>query len=221
MTMRIFVTILVLAVIFCDCKKGDNSLQHGITYHRSANSGGSIRVFGSSGEIIDATIVNRFTQLDDANMTTMGTHLGTLDTIQIVDGNNARLFENGRYSDFAYASISRDFNFYNSDTISGYTYGEVYTRTVNYYLCLYKPIVYVETIASSTAGTYQFLYKGRKEYFIEEKNNQLVAPWIVFYYHFPSGSSAFSIQNRLDKNFYKSLQPRDTVVLREHSLSYE
>jgi len=219
--MRIFFTLFLLLVILSDCKKDDNSTpQHG-TYHMAATNGSSIRVFAKSGEIKDPAIVDRFTQIDNAEISRVSDHMRTFDTIQIIDGNNARLLEFGKYKDFTYVPISKDFNFYNSDTVSGYSSGEVYSRTLSYEICLYKPIVFSEIVVSSTQGAYQFQYKRRKDYYIEKSNNQLVTPWIVFTYHYAGKHDTYSIQNRLDNNFYKSLQSQDTVVMREYSLSCE
>lgn len=219
--MRVFVACLLLLFVLSYCSKNNNSLQQGVTYHKSGKNALPIRVFSNNGEIKDVATVARFTQLDDLEISRLSNYLGPLDTIQIIDGSKARIFEYGKFSDFTYAAVTNGFNFYSLDTLTLYSPGDVYTRTLSYYICLYKPAVYSENIVSSTAGYYLFQYKTQRQHFIENGNNQLVVPWMIFNHHFSIGSDSYSIQNKLDVNFYKTLQPRDTVVLREYSITYE
>ena len=218
--LRIFL-LLMFSCILYSCKKENNSISAGSSYHRAELNGSSIRVFASSGEIKIPSIVNRFTQTDGQTISNIGDHLGGFDSIHIMDGSNATLFEYSTHNQYIYSKVSKDYNFSSKDTFTGYSYGDLFTRSLNYTMSLYKPIVYSETIVSSTAGLYQFQYKGRRQYFIQKDNDRLIAPWIVYTYHNSATVISYTLQNKLDLKFYETLQPRDTIVLKEYSIVYE
>jgi hypothetical protein len=165
--------------------------------------------------------LNRFMQTDGQWISNVGDHIGGLDSIRILDGSNAILFEYSTNNQYTYSKISKTYNFSSKDTLTGYSYGDLFTRSLNYTLSLYKPIVYSETIVSSTAGFYQFQYKGRRQYFLEKDKDRLIAPWIVYNDHNSAVTITYSWQNKLDQQFYKTLQPSDTIVLKEYSIVYE
>jgi hypothetical protein len=211
----------MLTCAIYSCKKENNSISAGSSYRRTVTNGSSIRVFANTGEIKNQSILNRFTQTDDQMISNVGDHLRGLDSIRILDGSSANLFEYSTYNLYTYSKTSKDYNFSSKDTFTGYSYGDLFTRSLNYTMSLYKPIVYSETIVSSTAGFYQFQYKGRRQYFIQKDKDRLIMPWIVYNDHNSAASITYTLQNKLDQQFYKTLQPKDTIVLKEYSIAYE
>ena len=214
------ILLLCLLIIFHSCKK-ENLIDSGNTFHRTKSEpAGFIRVFARSGEITNSSIVQRWEYNDTSNINFFAGRT-SLDTIRILDNGEARLFHFS-YSNYNYRVRINELKFTAKDTITQYSFLEVYTRTLPYFLSLYKPEVYKEYVISSTAGGYSFAYRTLNEYRLVKDNGHLKAPWIVALLHTKTfGTTTFVLQNKMDANFYQYLNESDTVVLREYSISYE
>ena len=222
--MKLFRAILLPCVIlaFYSCKKENTKLASDSVYHKTIKEGYAIRVFARSGEINQPSIVNRFLDLDSAWISYLAQYLGYLDTIRVVDDEYAKLFESAHYKDYSYLFRGRDIRFTSRDTFMGYNNGEVFTKSINYKISTFKPVVFYEYLVSSTAGNYQFGYAGRREFFATADGDKLRIPWIVLVVHTSSTNrESHTIQNKPDFNFYQSIAANDTAVLREYSIIYE
>jgi hypothetical protein len=215
------VIFLCLLLFFHSCKK-ENLIDAGNTFHRTKSEpAGSIRVFARSGEVTNPSIVQRFEIQDSALISFYARGSGSFDTIRILDNHEARLFQYS-YTNYSYNVHFNELKFTGKDTTTGFSYLEVYSRTLSYFLALYKPEIYREYVVSSTAGAYNFGYRSRNEYRLLKDNEKLKAPWIVALLHNKAfGIRAHWLQNKLDPNFYQQLAEKDTVVLSEHFLFYE
>lgn len=221
--MRPFRAILFLClfIFFHSCKK-ENLIDAGNTFHRTKSEAvGSIRVFARSGEVTNPSIVQRFEVDDSAIISFYAKGGSSFDTIRISDNHEARLFQYS-YANYNYNVQFNEVKFTGKDTTTGYSYLEVFTRTLYYYLAFYKPEIFKEYMTSSTGGGYNFAYRTRNEYRLLKDNDKLKAPWLVALLHNKAlGIRAYWLQNKLDPDFYQQLGEKDTVVLREHFLFYE
>ena len=212
---------LCVLIYFHSCKK-ENFIDSGDAFHRTkSEAAGSIRVFARSGEITNPTIVQKFELYDSAAIALYATARNGLDTIRILDNHEARLHEYS-YSNYSYSVHLNEVIFTGKDTASGFSFQEVYTKTLFYLLALHKPEIFKEYAVSSTAGAYNFGYTTRKEYRLLKENEKLKAPWVVALLHSNSfGIRGYWLQDKLDPDFYQHLSEKDTVVLRENFLLYE
>lgn len=212
-----------LLFAFFSCKKESGMLKPTSTFHKTKKEASApIRVFSNSGEIILASTVNRFVNYDSNWISQLSNRLGYLDTIRILEDHTAKLFDDSRYKDFFYTGLLRDIRFTAKDTSTFYSGEEVYTRTLNYYIGWFKPIIFNEYIISSTAGYYTFGFSSQKEFYLVKENDHLAAPWMIYILRRQGGNVSMNrIQNKLDPGFYHSLAATDTLVLQEYSVIYE
>ena len=212
---------LCLLLFFHSCKK-ENLIDAGNTFHRTnSEPAGPIRVFARSGEITNPSIIQRLEVYDSLSISVYASGRNGFDTIRILDNHEARLYQNS-YTNYIYTVHFNEVKFAGMDTVSGFSYLEVYTRTLYYFLALYKPEIFKEYVVSSTTGAYNFGYRARNEYRLFKENEKLKSPWLVALLHTNSfGSRAYWLQNKLDPDFYQHLAEKDTVVLREYFLFYE
>jgi hypothetical protein len=215
-----FILPVYLMIQFYSCKK-ENLIDEGITFYRTRTEvAGPIRVFVRSGELSDPSLVHRF-EIQDSALINFYTNIRSLDTIRILENHTARLFQYS-YAHYTYNVHFNMVKFVGKDTITSYSYLEVYTRTLYYFLAMFKPEIYKEYIVSSTAGAYNFAYRTRNEFRLLKDNDKLKSPWIVAMLHNNAFSSrAYWLQNMLDPGFHQHLGETDTVVLRENYIIYE
>ena len=213
------------AVAWSACKKDDaTGFDRAAVYHKtSTEPAGDVRVFAQSGELNTPAIVSRFTAADSTLIHDVSGILFSMssDSIQMQDNENAKIRESSGYADYKVTSSGGDLIFTGKDTSTNTSIGEVYSKSIPYYISLYKPAIYSEYIISSTRGNYVFGYTTKNQLVLTQQSNRLVAPWIFLIDH-SSGSRtfAFTVQNKADFSFYRSLAATDTVVLHEYSVIY-
>jgi len=220
--------LFILFFIFSSCKKDDIfTIEPASAFVKSSKEKiGILRVFTANGEIKDQSILNRFNGWDSASLRYISDNLfpnpNRMDTIRFVDSKNARILEDYAYTDFLVTQQESDFVLSGKQTIHYTLYGDLFTKSPGYLISQYKPPVYAEYLISSTGGNYLFGYDTRKEYVLTSENGILKAPWILMITHYKAGYILYySVSNKPDFNFYKSLNTGDTVVLQQYTINYK
>jgi len=214
--------IAISTIAWSACKK-DSSISLGAVYHKtSIEPAGDIRVFSQSGEIKNSIVVSRLIANDSAWINDMRLYFlsNSGDSIQMLDNENAKIREASGYVDYKVTSSDRDLIFTAKDTSTSTSAGEVYSKSIPYYLSFYKPAIYYEYIISSTRGNYEFGYTTKTQLVFTKPVNRFVAPSIAVIIQKPGNVNSAFVQNKPDYSFYHSLAATDTVVLREYSLIY-
>jgi hypothetical protein len=215
---------------FFSCKKTDLLAISAGTYSKAdITASGSVRVFCSAGEIIDPGIRNRFVTDDNsyfesgANLSNNG--LGQLDVITFTDAQTAVVNEDYQSYNCSIATDVPLILFSRIDTSRSFTYDEVRSHQITYYIAKIKPQVFAEDISSSSGNTYVFSFTGIEKFVAIQENNQLKTPFLQFIVHRVTGSGSYfhyyRINNILQPDFYLHLPAGDTVVLREYRVSYK
>lgn len=221
-------TVAVLLLVAISCKKDGASAN--VTpgeYHKASKSPtGGTRLFALSGEIKNASIINRFENLDnnwlDAQADNLYPQPGRVDSIRVHDAKSIEVNDGWQYSSYDAATKGNNITLTARDTTTGVSYYEVFTRTIQYNIALNKPPVFGEYLVTSTAGLYGFGYTTQKQFHMEPEGVGLKLPWITGVIHYADGStSSLSVQNRINVNFYKSLAAGDTVIIREYAVHYK
>jgi hypothetical protein len=182
------------------------------------------RLFALSGEITNTDIINRFKSYDESWLEDLSHELfpnkGPMDTLRVQQGGDMAVFDNYQYTTYSVKQSGNKITLTAKDTLRSTSYGEVYTRTLQYHLALYKPPVFSETLVSSTRGLYGFDYTSLRQIHLEQEQKTIRAPWILAISHNPGLINSLRVQNKLDVNFYKILAAGDTVLLREYVVVY-
>ena len=221
-------SLIILFFIFSSCKKDEIfTIEPASAFVKSSKEKtGVLRVFAANGEIGDQSILNRFNGWDSVSLRYMSDNLfpnpNRVDTIRFPDAKNARIFENYSYNDYSVTPQKSDFVLSSKQTTQYTHYGDLFTKSPVYLISQYKLPIYAEYLVSSTGGNYIFGYDSRKEYVLTSENGILKAPWILMITHYKAGYTLnYSVSNKPDFNFYKSLNAGDTVVLQQYSINYK
>jgi hypothetical protein len=222
-------SVAVLLLLFASSCKKDSTFQLDISA-RYKKTGllqtGPTRLFTPGGEIKTSSIIAKFEDRDedwlDAIAKSLFPQTGRIDTIRVSDAENIYVHDNYQYTLYGVSAKGNNSTLIAKDTTTGMSYYEVYTRTIQYNICLYKPPVFSEYLVSSTRGVYGFGYTTRHQYYLEQEGEGFRLPWITGVFHGGNGStSSITIQNKIDPDFYKTLAAGDTVVIREYAVSYK
>jgi hypothetical protein len=219
--------ILFIAVMFfSSCKKEEQfSIEPSSLYYKSSKEELAIKVFTGSGEIKDQSIINRFITLDSGLLKNYSINLfpnrGEVDTIRFIDLENARISEIYSYRDYSTVKQNSDLLLTSKIDLQLTNYGDPFTKTLGYWICQYKPPIHSEYLVSSTGGNYIFGYDTKELFVISTEKGVVKANWILMVARYTNGSfRVYSIQNKLDFNFYKSLKLTDTITLQQYIINY-
>ena len=217
---------LVVLLFSCEADNKTSLLTYPSVYHKSGfEAVGNLRVFSSTGEINNRSIVSRFNQYDTSYFNSYANYINSdpkiMDTVDFVNGQDAMLHHESKYLDCLLEMESDLLILTEIDVNSRCcNQGEVLTRSLPYYMCRVKPEVHSEFLYSSTGGNYRFGFTGRRKYVLQESDGRLVAPLILYNLHSKNFESGF-VNNFLQPDFYSILTAGDTVTLREYQLLFE
>jgi hypothetical protein len=220
-------TVAVLLLVAISCKKdGLSLLDTPAEYHKSGKTKkGGTMIFALSGEIKNASTINRFENFDNSWLEDLGNALypnpGRADSIRVYSPKQVAINDNYRYKSYDVKTSGNNILLTARDTTTGMSYHEVFTRTIHYYIALNKPPVFREYLVTSTAGLFGFGYTTLQQFYLQTEGGQFKIPWIIGVVHYANGSTAsLTVQNKLDNNFYKNLGAGDTVVLHTYDVYY-
>lgn len=221
------VTVFLL-VIFLSCSKDGTAFLNspGIYFKDNITLTSETRVFTSTGQVKNSNIVQRFDSKDSAFYGAFRNEVyfyrGKMDSLKVTSSGIMEVNDNYQYRSYEVTSKGKNITLTARDTTAGYSYEEVYTRTLLYYLGFYKPPVFSEYLVSSTRGQYQFGYSTLQQYYLVQQDNLFNVHWVFAIAHKANGSTNFlRLQNKADLNFYKKLNTGDTVTIREYELTYD
>lgn len=218
--------ILLLAVISCKKDSAFPFTKSAVYYKNGVAEVSQPRLFALSGEIKNTALLQKFENYDDnwvdAEIEQLFPYTGRIDSIGVLNENQIDVNDGNQYRPYAVSRKGNLMTLTGKDTIRSTSSNEVFTRTIPYYVGLYKPPVFSETLVSSTRGYYLFEYTTLKQFFLEAENGTPRVPWLICMVHQADGSIyPVPVQNKLDINFYKNLSPGDTILVREYVVSYK
>lgn len=225
-TNQMYLLLLVVVLVFSSCENKEvSTLTYPSVYHKAGvEASGRLRVFCSSGEIKRSAIVDRYSNYDTSYFNKYAVFLindlKIADTVNFLDSSHARLHHQDKKTD--YQLTIRDNLLLLTDTQATRqccSNGEVYTRSLAYYLSRTKPEVRSEFVNTSANG-YSFGFTGRQQYLLKESDGKLAAPLILYTAHAGKFDNGF-VNNELQPDFYSNLAAGDTVSLREFMVYYE
>lgn len=223
---RFYFFLFLVGLIF-SCEEEEGALiTNPSVYHKSGiEPVGNFRVFSSTGEIKDNAVINRLGQYDTAFYRGYSQYIGSgpgiMDTVYFFKERHAIL-------NHEYKNLVCLFNVEGNQILLTETKatskccysGEVFTRSLPYYLATSKPEVESEFIFSSDRGYYSFGFIGRRKYVLSESNGQLVAPLILYTQHSTRYALGY-VNDFLQPDFYSNLAVGDTVTLMEYTIHFE
>jgi hypothetical protein len=224
----IFLLCIILFAAACKKENNANSAMGKTFTKQKINSTGSLRVFATSGEIIDINIKSNFTQNYDAMFEQVIANAWTSanypDSFIFTGLNSCSVFI--QYGGIhPSADLIRDGNNFViriRELTEGVSYFNPFSKTFGYLILQYPPQIYDETLFSSTNGIYQFSYNTYAVYVLKKYASVWTAPFFVYYYQNNSGGGKMGINNNIIKNdFYKNLPLGDTVVLKTAQVTYQ
>jgi len=223
---RFFFTVVIWALLICCDQSSDSSLAYPSTYSTDELRWlGNYRVFTRDGEIKDA-LLSRNLFVEDTvyhnQLVRFRKYERPFDSVEFLDSHNAVQHRGYRKYKYSVVQSAGQLFLTGNDTIRGYTYGEVFTRQLTYYLGAVKPEVYAEVLTSSTAGNFAFTYSMREKLVMHRSGEQLSIPVVIWSKrihgpyiigHWYTGSS---LMNNLQGDFYKYLLEGDTVAITQY-----
>jgi len=221
---------LLFALLFISsCKKEEIfEIESSSSFIKSSKETiGIVRVFTGNGEVTDQYIVQRHINLNSTAFNSISNSLlsatGRMDTIKFTDSKNAKVYDNYRYADYAVTQQKNDIILSGTQVIHSGHYGDLFTKSPAYQVCQYLPPIYAEYLISSTAGNYYFGYDTKNQFVLNSEKGVLQASYIIMMVNYPVAysSRSYTVQNKPDFNFYKSLTPADTVVLQQFAVNYK
>jgi hypothetical protein len=223
-----FFLFFCLITIIYSCQKDSLS---GTPYHSTYYKSGiittaTVRLFTSKGEITDRLLVDRFNGVDSSIFNYWADYIaneqGFMDSIIFTDDQNAFVVEYYNRVSCNVIYQKGSFILTQSGISTAYSYEDIFTNTISYFIGQIKPDVLTEYLVSSTRGNYQFGYTAGFKYVLERKGEKIFAPLIQFLTHHDllnQGSSGY-VNNMLQEDFYKKLIVGDTVALRQYRVLY-
>ena len=220
------ICLLFFGVIVISCSKETLAeLGYPSIFHKSGfRLNGSLRVFASTGEVIDKDVISRFNESDSSQLNYQTNYVvsypGAWDSVTFSDPGHAIM-------NSLQCRVDRDGKNYiltRLDTTLSVTYMEEYSHNIAYFIGQIKPIIYSESLSSSTRGEYLFPYSATQKFLLSKTGDKLVAPLIVFklYSSYANGLGSYTsyVNNILQDDFFKSMNQGDTVVLNEYVITY-
>jgi hypothetical protein len=223
-----FFFLLCLLILILSCKENNKatSLTYPAVFYKSGVEAiGDLRVFSSTGEINNSSVISRFSQYDTSYLNSYANYISSdpqiMDSIDFPNGQSARLHHEGKYLD-CLLTIESDLIILTEKNVTSKccTGAEVLTRSLPYHMSRQKPEVHSESLYSSTGGNYNFSFTGRSKYLLKESNGNLVAPLILYNLHSKNFVSGF-VNNSLSPDFYSILAAGDTIALKEYQFLFE
>ena len=224
-----FLLFLCLVSIIYSCQKDSLS---GTPYHSTYYKTGiiptaTLRLFTSNGEITDPSLIDRFKGADSNLFNDRATYIaneqGFMDSIMFPDEQNAVVVDYYNRTGCKVIYQKGKFLLTQAGVSTGYSYDDIFTNTIFYFIGQIKPDVFTEYLVSSTRGNYQFGYTAGFKYILERKGEKMFSPLIQFITHHSltyQGNAGY-VNNMLQEDFYTKLAVGDTVALREYDLLYE
>lgn len=224
--------LLIFGLLFFSCtKESFTGVEYPSVYHKSGTRlNGNLRVFASTGELRDTETITRYSEHDSANLNhyfsnNIGNPSGYLDTVKFSDARNGTLIRGNTPYTCLIARKGADYTFTRKDTTVGSSFMNEISHNIEYYIVREKPAIYSESLYSSTRGVYLFDYTTTEKYIFSKPAEALVAPVLLFNVYskgIDAGISYFSYKNNyLQEDFFKYLNPGDTVVVSEYFITYE
>lgn len=223
---RSFIVIFIAIIFLCSCKKDDQfSIEPSSLYYKSSiEMRGSMKMYTRDGEIKDPLILYKYYGLDSAWFTSRSQTLfpgrGRMDTVRFIDSEKARIYDYS-YRDYSITKQNSDLLLSSKSNIQLLISGDVFSKSPMYWINEYKPPVYSEYISSSTGGNYVFGYETKYLFVLSPVKGTVKANWIIMTVRSPKNNfQVYSIQNKPDFNFYRSMTATDTVVLQQYVVNY-
>jgi hypothetical protein len=224
---RSILVIFIAIIFFSSCKKDDEFLiePSSLYYKSSIEMLGSMKMYTGNGEIKDPLIIYKYYGLDSAWFISRRKILfperGRMDTIRFIDPENARIYDYYSYRDYSITKQNSDLLVTSKSNIQLLISNDVFSKSPMYWINQYKPPVYSEYISSSTGGNYVFGYDTKYLFVLSPAKGIVKANWIIMTVRTPNNNfQVYSIQNKPDLNFYRSMAATDTVVLQQYVVSY-
>jgi len=225
------VLLLLGLMIFSCTKESFTGVEYPSEYHKSGTRlNGNLRVFASNGEVRDAETITHYREHDSANLNSyfrnnLGNLYGYLDTVKFSDARNGILIQGYTPYNCLIARNGPDYTLTRTDTTLGTSFMNEISHNIEYYIVREKPAIYSESLYSSTRGVYLFNYTTTEKYIFSKTAEVLVAPVLLFNVYnngIDAGISYFSYKNNyLQEDFFKYLNPGDTVAVSEYFITYE
>ena len=221
-----------LWIFIFSCKKDSASLNidYPSNYHKSGiKPNGNLRVFSSTGEIRDQSVISRFNETNSSSFSAVadviGNHPGKMDSVKFSDAQHASMNNNYIPLNCLVSQESATIILTRTDTSLGSTYLNELTHDIYYYIGQVKPDVYAEYLISSTRGDFYFGYSAREKFILNLSGSQIVAPLVQYNLYLAglNNGTYFNgyVNNNLQNDFYKNMNAGDTVTLREYLVTYE
>ncbi|MFI5154877.1 MAG: hypothetical protein ACHQEM_01750 [Chitinophagales bacterium] len=214
-----------LGIFFCSCNKDGGQFTYNATYHKAGlKVGGDLRLFSTFGEINDPLLLSKFNHEDSSNFFLFANYIATntqmMDSIRFPDPLNVKLLLDYSWVNCQVSQHVDRLVLTRTDTTSAINSGDLFSASLPYYLCQYKPVIFEEWLISSTRGDYEFGYSSKEKYAMRISGGQLSAP-IIEFHSVHQGGFYFHVNNYLQEDFYKNISVGDTVSLRYYYIQYE
>ncbi len=219
--------VAVFVILFSSCDKEPKPIQLevGEYYRTGIEEAGSIRVFTQAGEIKIDSLIEQFelySSLEfDSRINYLNNTRSSIDSIIVHTSKRATIGSEDRTINYEINSTESFLKLTSSDTLKGFIYDDVYTKSLDYHIGMHKPVVLSEYLVSS-GNSYGFCFTYHSQVILTKEAGKPKAPLILAYKHYANYSNQIkNIQNFIDPNFYKLLLPGDTVVLQEYMKLYD
>ena len=186
---------ILFACLFASCQKTDPppSVAFGMHYAKSGTTPPSaIRVFTTSGEVKDASKVERINAMDSAYADYGAVNLarnpqGFMDTLVFETPSTAFIMAYAQKTPFTVATMSGNYVLTSKDTLTGYISGTEMSRNVQYFLPEPKRALYSESLTGVYRGVYTFSYRFRDRIMVKAGGGQDLDIPILLYSWYTSG----------------------------------
>lgn len=225
-----FLFLVAAGIYIFSCGEDDpDPITYPSVYQKAGTEAvGSLRLFTSQGEIRSQAIISTFMQRDTPSFNIfvrmVRTYEGIMDTVQFIDPQHARLSHEWEIFDCSFSADNELLILTRSEISPECCFpGDIYTRSLPYYLSRVKPEVHSEFIYSSTGGNYYFGYRGKRKFVLRKgPDGKIVAP-MIWYTRHSANMNRYSgnLNNMLQSDFYRNLVAGDTLTLMEFNILFE
>src|SRR5260221_11016041 len=140
--MKISQLLFFLFLVFIFSRKKDGAglnIAYPSNYHKSGiKPNGNLRVFSSTGEISDQSVISRFNETDSSNFSSVadniGNYPGRMDSVKFSDAQHARMNENYTPLNCLIRLEGGNIILTRTDTSVGGTYSNELTHHISYYI---------------------------------------------------------------------------------------
>lgn len=214
-----------LCLLYSSCSKSSSQISYNSVYHKNGIEAISdLMLFTDQGQVKDIVAINRYVAMDSFTFSYYSDYINKatdlLDNIQFPDPLHAKILRGNEWANYDLSDQFPRFILTRKDTTVGTSGGDLYSRSLEYWICQYKPDLYQEWLVSSTRGSYVFGYSTREKFVFKLSGNQLCAQIIVFIKHKPYSYGEY-VNNFMDDKFFVNLSAGDTISLKFYSLKYE